>query len=267
MTRKRFAERQGMFCTFFKYLFVSAVLFIMFALPYSTHSIELHPSGKTARSVNKQFIYYIYWTGIRAGKAVLHYQSTPEGISIKTHATSSAFISLFYKVDDMAQSILYPDGYPKKFTLKVRQGRHKRDKATYFGKSADGKTQKIVFHNIRDEDIFEYYFDTPAYDPLSAFHEMTKRDLSVGKSYYIDIFDNEKLWNTEVQVLRKEKVRVPAGEYDTLVVKPILQSEGIFPKTGEITIWATDDDRKLPVLMKSKARIGYFKAVLAETDH
>jgi hypothetical protein len=67
--------------------------------------------------------------------------------------------------------------------------------------------------------------------------------------------------------LRKEKVRVPAGEYDTLVVKPILQSEGIFPKTGEITIWATDDDRKLPVLMKSKARIGYFKAVLAETDH
>ncbi len=224
-------------------------------------------SAGASPSINKKFIYHIYWTGIRAGTAILYYKKTPEGIEIKTHATSAPLISLFYKVDDVARSILYPDGYPKKFTLKVRQGRHKRDKVTYFERGADNWPQKIVFHNILDDTIFEYYFDKPAYDPLSAFYEVTKSDLIVGRSLYIDIFDNRKLWNTEIKVLRKEKVRVPAGEFASIVIKPILKSEGIFPKTGDITIWATDDERKLPVLMRSKASIGYFKAVLVEGDY
>jgi hypothetical protein len=215
---------------------------------------------------HKRFVYQIYWLGIWAGTAVLDLDSTPEGISIKTHAMSAPLISLFYKVDDTAQSILYPDGYPKVFTLKVRQGRHKRDKVTHFGRKKKGEPQRVVFNNIRDEEITEYFLDRQAYDPLSAFYAMTKWDLTAGHSSYIDIFDNEKLWNTEVKVLRREKVRVPAGEFDTIVVKPILQSEGIFPKTGDMVIWATDDKNKLPVKLKSKASIGHFTALLVEGE-
>lgn len=215
---------------------------------------------------HKRFVYEIFWLGVWAGTAVMDFETTPEGISIKTHATSAPLISLFYKVDDNAQSILYPDGYPKMFTLKVRQGRHKRDKVTYFEKKMEGEPQKIVFDNIRDEEITEFFLDKQAYDPLSAFYAMTRWDLKTGHSYFIDIFDNEKLWKTEVQVLRREKVRVPAGEFDTIVVKPIMKSEGIFPKTGDMYIWATDDKNKLPVKLKSKATIGHFTALLVEGE-
>ncbi|UCD34862.1 MAG: DUF3108 domain-containing protein [Nitrospiraceae bacterium] len=236
-------------------------LFLLFCLLVSAAP---HASG-AAPTVNKTFVYYIYWTGIRAGQAVLNYESTPEGIAIRTHATSADWLSLFYKVDDRAESILYPDGYPRKFSLHVRQGRHKREKVTYFERNTEGP-QKITYHNILDDERLEYLFDTPAYDPLSAFYEMTRWDLREGRSFYINIFDTKKLWNTEVRVLGRETIRVDAGEFNTIVVKPILKSEGIFPKTGDITIWATDDDRKLPVLVKSKATIGYFKAVLVEGD-
>lgn len=217
-------------------------------------------------SVSKRFVYQIYWLGIWAGTAVLDFESTPEGIAIRTHATSAPLISLFYKVDDRAESILYQDGYPKMFTLKVRQGRHKRDKVTYFEKKVDGEPQKIIFNNIRDEEITEYFVEKQAHDPLSAFYAMTRWELNIGQSSFIDIFDNEKLWNTEVKVLKREKVNVPAGEFETIMVKPILQSEGIFPKTGDMYIWATDDENKLPVKLKSKATIGHFTAVLVEGD-
>lgn len=217
--------------------------------------------------LHKKFVYEIFWLGIWAGTAVLDFETTPEGITtIKTHATSAPLVSVFYKVDDTAESVLYPDGYPKMFRLKVRQGRHKRDKVTYFERKVDGEPQKIVFNNIRDEEITEYFVEKQAYDPLSAFYAMTKWDLKTGESSFIDIFDNEKLWNTEVQVLRREKVRVPAGEFDAVVVKPILQSEGIFPKTGEMYIWATDDENKLPVKLNSKATIGHFTALLVKGD-
>jgi len=215
-------------------------------------------------SVNKRFVYYVYWSGIKAGEAVLNYTSTPEGTTISTHATSAPIITFFYPVDDISESTLYPDGYPKKFIVKVRKGRHKRDKVTYFEKKTEGKPQKVIYNNILDDSVEEFFFDRQVYDPLSAFYEMTKWDLKAGQSTFIDIFDSGKLWNTEVKILGKERVEVPAGKFDTIVVRPMLKSEGIFAKTGDITIWATDDERKLPVLLKSKAIIGHFSAELVE---
>jgi hypothetical protein len=219
------------------------------------------------QKVHKKFVYSIYWMGIKAGTAVMDYENSSEGITIKTHATSAPFISLFYKVDDVAQSILYPDGYPKKFILKIREGRHRRHKITNFGKTTENNSQKVSFHNVLNDEIIDFQLKKPAYDPLSAFYAITKMTLDVGKSEYIDIFDNKKLWNTEIKVLRKQKVRVPAGEFNTIVVRPLLQSEGIFLRKGKMHVWVTDDSSKIPVLFKSKAKIGTFKVKLIEADY
>ena len=97
---------------------------------------------------------------------------------------------------------------------------------------------------------------------LSAFFALSNRNLTVGTSEYLDIFDNKKLYHTEVQILRKEKVSVPAGEFNTIVIKPLLKSEGIFVRKGDMYIWLTDDERKLPVIVKSKIKVGHFTAKL-----
>jgi hypothetical protein len=218
-------------------------------------------------AVNRKFVYYVYWMGIRAGKAVLDYKSTSEGTVIQTHATSTAFISLFYKVDDFAQSVLYPDGYPKTFTLKVREGFHRRHKITNFEPRTPGRPQKVIFNNVLDDEVLEFELEKPAYDPLSAFYAITRTGVEIGETSYINVFDNKKFWRTEVQVLKKEKIRVLAGEFNTILVKPLLESEGIFIKTGEMHIWLTDDDKRIPVRFTSKALIGKFTAILAEGDY
>jgi len=225
------------------------------------HVLSVSQTGAT--EIQKDFIYHIYWTGIRAGTAVLTVVKDDDHITIKTHARSSRLISIFYRVDDRAESTITPDGYPIKFTLKVRQGRHRRDKMTLFQRLGDGRW-RILFYNILDHEEEQYISDTPAYDPLSAFYEMSRWSLSVGRSEFINIFDNKKFYRTEVKVLRKERIRVPAGEFETIVVKPLLKSEGIFLKTGEIYIWVTDDRVKLPVKLKSRAVIGSFTAMLVE---
>jgi hypothetical protein len=233
---------------------------LCFLMPVFFHSAEASAADK------KRFVYNIYWAGIKGGTAVFEYETAPEDIIVRTHATSAEFISLFYKVDDFAQSTLYPDGYPKSFILKVREGRHKRNKVTYFDKKAEGGPQKVLYQDILDDEKKEFYLDKQAYDPLSAFWAMTKMPLVIGSSKYFDIFDTKKLYHTEVQVLRKEKVLVQSREFNTILIKPIMQSEGIFRRTGDIFIWVTDDDRKIPVLMKSKALIGTFTVELTEGD-
>lgn len=213
-------------------------------------------------TVHEEFEYTVYLAGFIAGKAVMTYDSTAESIKIRTRATSTGIISLFYKIDDVSESILNPDGYPRSNKLKIRQGRKRRNKETVFERLEDGRSHKVTFRDLIKNIYIEYDLDRPAYDILSAFYALSRRNLHVGTPEYLDIFDNKKLYNTEVQVLRKERVSVPAGEFDTIVIKPLLKSEGIFVRKGDMYIWLTDDDRKLPVMVKSKIKIGHFTAKL-----
>lgn len=215
-------------------------------------------------ALSKRYHYNLYWSGIKAGEAVLEYVETPDGIVIKTHATSSKFVSLFYEVDDHAETILYPDGYPKSFTLKISEGRHRKHKVTSFVQKMEESPQKIFFHDVLNDEKAEYELDTPAYDPLSAFYAMSKIPIQVGKTELIKIFDSKKIFDAEINVLKKENISVPAGKFDTILINPILQTEGLFVRKGKMHIWLTDDDRKIPVKFKSKVKIGSFVAKLVE---
>jgi hypothetical protein len=67
-----------------------------------------------------------------------------------------------------------------------------------------------------------------------------------------------------VKVIGKEKVTVPAGTFDCFVIEPIMEAGGLFKNSGKLTIWITDDNRRIPVLMKSKIPVGSIDAVLQE---
>ena len=44
----------------------------------------------------------------------------------------------------------------------------------------------------------------------------------------------------------------------------MLKAGGIFKNKGRLVIWITDDDRRIPVLMRSKLLIGSISVVLQE---
>jgi hypothetical protein len=59
-----------------------------------------------------------------------------------------------------------------------------------------------------------------------------------------------------VKVHGRERVKTEAGEFDCLVVEPILRGPGIFTQKGRITVWLTDDARRMPVQIRSKLKTG-----------
>ena len=52
--------------------------------------------------------------------------------------------------------------------------------------------------------------------------------------------------------LREDTVTVGAGTFTTIVVRPTIKTGGIFSENGEAQVWFTNDDRRLPVLLKTK---------------
>ena len=65
-------------------------------------------------------------------------------------------------------------------------------------------------------------------------------------------------------MLGREQVETPAGTFKCVAIEPILKAGGIFKNKGRLVIWLTDDERRMPVLMKSKVAIGSISVVLQE---
>ena len=66
----------------------------------------------------------------------------------------------------------------------------------------------------------------------------------------------------EVRVLRKEKLKTALGDVNTIVIRPMVKSEGVFEGKGEVNIWLTDDNRRIPVRAQTRVIVGSVTADL-----
>lgn len=79
---------------------------------------------------------------------------------------------------------------------------------------------------------------------------------SVGQTYTFNRYFRPDRNPVTIQVLRKERVKVPAGTFDCVVIRPIIKSRGIFSEGGRAELWISDDDRRIMVQLKSQLKIG-----------
>ncbi len=221
-----------------------------------------------AFSIPEKLEYDLTWTGIKAGNAVLEVKDNGAHIEIISRANSAKWVSVFYHVEDVVTSTLKKEqdngifkgfaGIPYNYRLKLKEGKHVRDKEVMF----DQKTKKIIYTNHIDKKSSEFNINEEVFDPLSSFYYVRGIPLSVGQSVFVNVFDSKKMYNLEVQVLKKESVETPLGTFKTILIKPVMKSEGIFKKKGDIFIWLSDDEKKIPVLLKTTAPVGSIKATL-----
>jgi hypothetical protein len=80
--------------------------------------------------------------------------------------------------------------------------------------------------------------------------------LEVGKEYVFEQYFRPDRNPVRIQVLRKERIKVPAGQFETIVIRPIIKARGVFSEDGRAEIWLTDDENRLMVQMKSHMKFG-----------
>jgi hypothetical protein len=237
---------------------------VVFPLLLASSLLGLFPGHVFALKVPEVLRYDLTWAGIKAGEASLEVTDEGAWVRITSTARSAKWLSLFYTVDDRVESRLSKDGSPRfigrpmNYRLTLREGRHRKNKEVIF----DSRNSKVTYIDYLAEEKKELKVPAFTLDPLSSFFYLRTLDLKVGKPVYVTIFDSKKVWNVEVQVLRRERIEVPAGVFDTILVKPLMKSEGIFYRKGEIFIWLTDDEKRIPVMLKSKVKVGSIKASL-----
>jgi hypothetical protein len=92
-------------------------------------------------------------------------------------------------------------------------------------------------------------------DPLddgSFLYFLRTIPLEVGKEYSFDRYFRVDRNPVRIKVLRKERVTVPAGTFDAVVVQPIIKTKGIFSENGRAEVWLSDDEHRIMLQMKSR---------------
>jgi hypothetical protein len=210
--------------------------------------------------VGERLKFKVRWGPIKAGNATMEIPEIIEYNGRKCYrivstAESSNFFSAFFKVRDRVESITEVKGlYSLHFEKHIREGKFQSDKFVDF----DQKNHLA----LTDKDTIP----VPPFvqDVLSALYYVRTQPLEIGKSLFVDNHTDKKNYPLEVKVLKKERVEVDAGTFDCLVVQPILQAAGVFEQKGSLTVWLTDDQKKMPVLMKSKVVIGSITTELTD---
>ncbi len=210
--------------------------------------------------VGERLVFDVKYGFMHGGTAVM---SIPEMVwhhgypcyRIVSVAESNAFISAFFPVRDVAESLLDArEMVSRKFEKHLSEGDFRAHDLILFDHDRHiaiyPKKGRVVPLALNAQDI------------LSSLYYVRMMKLEVGSSVSIENHADKKNYPLEVKVLRRERVKVPAGEFDCIVVEPVMRTGGLFSQKGRLWVWMTDDDFHMPVLMKSKIAIGSISTVL-----
>lgn len=125
-----------------------------------------------------------------------------------------------------------------------------------------GKTREKRYEIFPDRQMYQENQlpeSTSVADPLdegALLYFVRTMDLEVGKTYTLNRYFRPDRNPVIVKVLRREKVSVPAGTFNTIVIQPIIKARGIFSEGGEALVYLSDDKDRIPVQLRVRLSVG-----------
>ena len=167
---------------------------------------------------------------------------------IESRANSNRFFSSVYKVRDKVLSYIDTETLVSRYFYKrLREGDYKKTvEITFDHEAAEAR--------YADGRVFETV--SGVQDVLSAFFYVRNLDLAPGNVYSVPAHSSRKTYDLKVVVHGRERVEVDAGTFDCFVVEPMIEGDGLFKHEGKLTMYITDDARRVPVLIRTKVPVG-----------
>ncbi len=234
-------------------------LFLVLVLPSVTECLEKHPFGP-----GEKLVFRVIYLAAPAGIATLEVGGMSEVDGTEVYrflatASSSTLFSLFYRVKDRIESFVDVRNLePVRFEKHLREGRsYRNSEVTIFD-----RTRNVARTGDREMEILPGIQDS-----LSSFYYLRTQVLDVGQTVSVNVNADEKNYCVEVKVLREETVRKWGRNVRTVVVQPILRDVrlgGILKEKGNVLIWLTDDEKRIPVFITARVAFGHLSFVLVD---
>lgn len=199
--------------------------------------------------------YEVKWLKITGGTARMTVSVVPdERIRITSVAKSSPSFSRFFKVRDEIETVVGRNDFSTlSYIKKLDEDGDKHQEITHIENGVATRTKKSKTKRVE--------VPRPVYDPISLIYHLRTRDLTVGKKHDFTVIADGKVYNVHASVVRRETITTPAGTFKTVVVEPQMEAGGV-TREERLWIWYSDDERHLPVRIRTEVNFGAITATL-----
>ena len=222
--------------------------------------------GSQSFQIGERLTYEITWLNILAGTAVMEVGdggivgSRPLA-KLVTTAYSSPLVTKFYPVDNRVESLVDPTTLQSDhLTFRRREGKRKND----FDYTFHHREGTVTV--IKDGVTETLAIPPETLDIISClYHVRNALPLFPGSSMTMNVHHDKKNYRLNVRVEEVESIEGSWGKSETARVLVIMPFQGIFLNQGNIKVWFTTDERKIPLRMKAKVIIGSVVADLVSS--
>lgn len=236
-----------------------------FVAPAAAGSVDAPPFPNAFFALSERLTYRVSWLGLHAATAVMEAGAAPpldghRTLRLLTTTVSSPAVTRFYPVDNRVESIVDAETFlPRRLLFRRREGRRKNDFDVTFHHA-----QGTVL-SIKDGVPLTIPIPPGTQDAISCLYRVRSApSLQPGFSQVMMVHHDKKNYRLEVKIEAIEKVRGPWGEIEAIRALAIMPFQGIFLNEGNVRVWFTNDDRRIPVKMKAKVIVGSVVADLID---
>ena len=215
------------------------------------------------------FKFRIHYGPITAGYATLKVEdavlNNKEVFHVQGEGHTTGITKLLFNVDDYYES--YIDrvlDIPYRFIRKIDEGGYTKDLVIDFNYD----TQKAIVTNNKHNTVDEVALVANVQDMVSSFYylrnNLDTHSLKENDEFDLDMFFDSENYKFKLKYLRKEVLDTEFGKVSCLVFRPYVESGRVFNEKESLTIWVSDDDNKIPLLIKADLAVGSLKASLIE---
>lgn len=197
--------------------------------------------------VGEELTYKVYWGIIPVGSATITTDwADLDGrklIAIRYRALSNKVISTVYPVDSMIESLIDPDTFKSvRFTKNLSEGRHRSHEITTF----DYGSLTASWTSLTKAKHKTFALESETRDLVAFLYLVRAWPFEPNETWSGRVMADDDIYDLWVRVKDREAVKLPGfGKVTSVRIEPEAAFNGIFVRKGKITVWVSDDERRL----------------------
>ena len=204
----------------------------------------------------QSYVFTAEWHFLTAGTSTVRLEAVGNEHRVSAIADSAGMANMLYGVHDRFEALFDSKTFCSTGVFKhIEEGSRKRETKVDY----DYPKRKSILHetNLKSGETKYAENDIPpcVTDVVTGFYYLSSLPLLPGNSYTFPVNDGGKTAEVTAHVEGKDKVKVPAGTYQTIRVAAEATS-GTLKGRGKIWTWFTDDASHTPVQMRAKLTWG-----------
>jgi hypothetical protein len=227
---------------------------------------ELKPLKNNAFTFGEKLRYRIHYGLLTGGYADFQVSEKPEIVNtrqtyhIKVSGKSTGIVDMMFKVKDEYESYLDVDALvPWKAVKNVKEGNYTDKDVIIFDHRRRTAVSRRGMLQIPEgtKDIISSIYYARSLDMTGA---------QPGDVFPVTFYLDHKNYEFRFRFLGRETIKVEAGTFRAIKVKPQVIEGRVFKDQEAITMWVTDDENKIPLLVQSEIWVGSLKAEIVNMD-